>query len=30
MRLVDLNGDGVNEIITAVDTNCRQLVVYRE
>ncbi|MCE5241130.1 PQQ-binding-like beta-propeller repeat protein [bacterium] len=30
MRLVDLNGDGVTEIINAVDTNCRQLVVYRE
>lgn len=30
MRLVDVNGDGVNEIINAVDTNCRQLVVYRE
>ena len=30
MRLADLTGDGVNEIITAVDTNCRQLVAYRE
>lgn len=30
LRLADLNGDGVTEIINAVDTNCRQLVVYRE
>jgi len=30
MRLTDLDGDGVPEVINAVDTNCRQLVVYRE
>jgi len=28
MRLADLDGDGHQEIINAVDTNCRQLVVY--
>ena len=28
MRLADLDGDGQDEIINAVDTNCRQLVVY--
>ncbi len=30
MRLFDLDGDGTTEILNAVDTNCRQLVVYRE
>lgn len=30
MRLADVDGDGEAEIITAVDTNCRQLVVYRQ
>ncbi len=30
MRQVDLDGDGVGEIINAVDTNCRQLVVYTQ
>ncbi len=29
MRLADLDGDGAAEVINAVDTNCRQLVVYR-
>lgn len=29
MRQVDLDGDGAPEVLTAVDTNCRQLVVYR-
>ena len=29
MRLEDLNGDGAAEIINAIDTSCRQLVVYR-
>ncbi|MBD3292516.1 MAG: PQQ-binding-like beta-propeller repeat protein, partial [Armatimonadia bacterium] len=28
MRLSDIDGDGEDEIINAVDTNCRQLVVY--
>ncbi|MFH1268380.1 MAG: PQQ-binding-like beta-propeller repeat protein, partial [Planctomycetota bacterium] len=28
MRLADIDGDGQDEIINAVDTNCRQLVVY--
>lgn len=30
MRQVDLDGDGVGEVINAVDTNCRQLVVYAQ
>ncbi len=30
MRQVDLDGDGVGEIINAVDTNCRQLVAYTQ
>ena len=30
MRLADLDGDGKAEIINAVDTDCRQLVVYNE
>jgi len=29
MRLADLDGDGQAEVINAVDTNCRQLVVYQ-
>jgi len=29
MRLADVNGDGAAEIINAIDTNCRQLIVYR-
>ncbi|OHB81266.1 MAG: hypothetical protein A2V98_16480 [Planctomycetes bacterium RBG_16_64_12] len=29
MRLADLDEDGEDEIINAVDTNCRQLVVYQ-
>lgn len=29
MRLEDLNGDGAAEIVNAIDTNCRQLIVYR-
>jgi outer membrane protein assembly factor BamB len=30
MRLADLDGDGKAEIVNAVDTDCRQLVVYKE
>ena len=30
LRRADLDGDGRPETITAVDTDCRQLVVYRE
>ena len=29
MRIADIDGDGHPEIINAVDTNCRQLVVYK-
>ena len=29
MRLADVDGDGQPEIINAIDTNCRQLVVYK-
>jgi len=29
MRVADLDGDGTQEIINGIDTNCRQLVVYR-
>ena len=29
MRLADVDGDGRAEVINAVDTNCRQLVVYQ-
>lgn len=28
MRLADLDGDGAEEVVTALDTNCRQLLVY--
>ena len=30
LRRADLDGDGCPETITAVDTDCRQLVVYRD
>ena len=30
LRRADLDGDGRPETVTAVDTDCRQLVVYRE
>ncbi|MEA3400811.1 MAG: PQQ-binding-like beta-propeller repeat protein [Armatimonadota bacterium] len=30
MRQADLDGDGTPEVINALDTNCRQLVIYRE
>jgi len=30
MRIADIDGDGRPEIVNAIDTNCRQLVVYRE
>lgn len=28
MRIADVNGDGTDEIVTALDTNCRQLIAY--
>ena len=30
MRIVDLDGDGKKEIINAIETNVRQLIVYKE
>jgi len=29
LLVADIDGDGADEIVTAVDTNCRQLVAYR-
>jgi len=29
MRLADVDGDGQVEVITGLDTNCRQLIVYK-
>ncbi len=28
LMVADINGDGVDELVTALDTNCRQLVAY--
>ena len=30
MRLADLDGDGEAEVVTGIDTACRQLVVYKQ
>lgn len=29
LMVADIDGDGAGEIVTAVDTNCRQLIAYR-